>query len=400
MALKIVTNDSCFRKQAGNPAEPAHLGNRDSYNPAVFFDFPEKAIAALKVAHDLKSALPNGSGMEILSSDRMPSMDSLRAAHSAEHIARIKEASEESARLSTPREPVFIPVGGEAAATPGTYRAAMRAVGAAYTTIDTVLASQDSTGFALVWPPGHHAERDAAMGFCYFSTAGLAALYARNHSQRIRPREQNRVAVIDIDHHRGNGTASVLCNEPNTLLVDLLYRSPYDEKRQIYADGRDDKQSGTFIRGPMEYPYNRRDAELGILAHPIISGPNIASIEFEGVQAPEAILDRFVTEALPRLRAFKPDIILWSLGIDSIQGDPIGGLGNIPGSFYTMLRGVRVAFPEARHAAVLEGGYERSLFHECLTPAFLGLHDEAAADQSRSALFRRYRQYFEPKAGA
>jgi acetoin utilization deacetylase AcuC-like enzyme len=392
MGLTIITNDSCFPERPENSGALAHLGNRDRYNPSVFYDFPQKAIAALRVARELNTLLPKNSRFEFVSSDRVPALDSLKAPHTTEHINRIKEASLLSADLSSPGNPAFIEVGREAAATPGTYHAALHSVGAGYSTIDSVLSSPDSSAFALVWPPGHHAERDSAMGFCYFSNAGLAALYARNHSQQVRPGLQNRVAVIDIDHHRGNGTASVLCEEPNTLLIDLLYRSPYDETKQMYLDGSRDEATGEFVRSPKEFPYNRSDAELGIIAHPIITGANIASVEFVGKQSPDTILNRFVNEALPRLRSFKPDVILWSLGIDSVQGDPVGGLGNIPGSFYTMLRGVRLAFPEARHAGILEGGYERSLFADCLRPALLGLHDDPAATQSRN----RYRRHFEP----
>ena len=89
----------------------------------------------------------------------------------------------------------------------------------------------------------------------------------------------------------------MLCEEPNTLLIDLLYRSPYDETKQMYLDGSRDEATGEFVRSPKEFPYNRSDAELGIIAHPIITGSNIASVEFVGKQSPDAILNRFVNEA-------------------------------------------------------------------------------------------------------
>jgi acetoin utilization deacetylase AcuC-like enzyme len=104
---------------------------------------------------------------------------------------------------------------------------------------------------------------------------------------------------------------------------------------------------------------------------------------------------RFIGQVLPVMKNFGPDIVLWSVGLDSAMGDPLGGLGNLPSSFYTMLRGVRMAFPNARHAGILEGGYDELRWYTCLPPTLLALHDDAQAAGDRCKAFSKYRHHFE-----
>ncbi len=123
---------------------------------------------------------------------------------------------------------------------------------------------------------------------------------------------------------------------------------------------------------------------------------NIVSVEFEGVQSSETLMMRFIDEILPIMRTFNPDLVLWSVGLDSAIGDPLGGLGNLPSSFYTMLRGVRLAFPEAKHGGLLEGGYDKLRWFTCLPPALLALHEPFEDSGDRCKSFSKYRQYFIP----
>ena len=122
--------------------------------------------------------------------------------------------------------------------------------------------------------------------------------------------------------------------------------------------------------------------------------PNIASIEFEGQQKPEVIMECFIAEVLPLIRDFSPDLVLWSVGLDSAMGDPLGGLGNLPSSFYSLPRGVRLAFPQARHGGFLEGGYDELRWFTCLPPALLALHEDPRDTQDRCKFFSRYRSAF------
>ena len=123
-------------------------------------------------------------------------------------------------------------------------------------------------------------------------------------------------------------------------------------------------------------------------------GPNIVSIEFEGEQTPHAIMERFLGEVIPKVLEFSPDLILWSVGLDSAMGDPLGGLGNLPSSFYSMIRGLRLAIPNARHGGLLEGGYDELRWFTCLPPALLALHERPQDTIDRCKAFGIYRGTF------
>lgn len=391
MPLTIVNNRATFGEQ--NAHSPlAHLGTRDRDNPANRFDFPGKASALLKAAIELQQRVANvqqlestGSSLQpikIIGSSRFADEPALLKVHSQQYLDALKGAADASLALAVRGEDQFIHFGKEADVTPGTYNAARHSVGTAFDAIDIALKSKNTTAFALVWPPGHHAEPDQAMGFCYLSTAALAALYAREHAIQLRPGSQNRVLIIDIDHHRGNGTARAIASKENLALVDMTYLSPYDHQNQRYLDGA------------RAYPYTHDDPSLGISKHPICQAPNVFSLEFEGFQKATTILDAFIARALPFAHSVNPDIVLWSLGLDAAKGDLLGGLGLIPSAYYTLIKGMRLAFPEARHCGVLEGGYEQRLSARCLKPSLMALHDEPS--DARSKLFKRYRDAFIP----
>jgi len=412
MSLTVITNESYFDPDTLAPDE-RHLGTRDRFDVSKQYDYPGKAVGCLEAAKMLQQrTLPgalskifgpiiNGKGQVVapigwISSNRIPDFKDLERGHDSQYLNNLNECVVRAkVRCKAGEDPFVGDFGKEADVTPGTLDAAMLAVGAAYDMMDHLLYSPNGdTAFGLVWPPGHHAERNLAMGFCYLSNAALAALYARDHIVQLRPGFANRVVVIDIDHHRGNGTADVLAHQPDTLLIDISYRSPYDEIRQRFTDGQYDTVQDRYLNSGNEYPYSRRDKDWGFDARPMKKGPNIKSIEFEGEQMPHAIMERFLKEALPVLRSFKPDLILWSVGLDSAMGDPLGGLGNLPSSFYTMIRGLRLAFPDAMHGGLLEGGYDELRWFTCLPPALMALHDQPQDAINRSKAFSRYRRSF------
>jgi acetoin utilization deacetylase AcuC-like enzyme len=416
--LTIVTNQQAFESTELNERE-GHLGTRDRFDPTRRYDFPGKALGCLEAARALEQltmpstqdglfgTLRDGNRqplarITITSSSREPTNEQLLKGHDAEYVTNLKETSERARIRAAQNEDVFISdFGKEADVTPGTFGAARSAVGASFDMIDTILRSEEDTGFALVWPPGHHAERDLAMGFCYLSNAALAALYARDHDLQMRPGFRNRIVVIDIDHHRGNGTACILANEADTLFVDVSYRSPYDVERKRFTDGQYDPVKDRYLDAGREYPYSKYDHDHGLAAHPATSAPNILSVEFEGIQEDHRlILSRFLHEIVPHIVAFGPDVVLWSVGLDSALGDPLGGLGNLPSSFYTFIRGMRLALPEARHGALLEGGYEEQRWFTCLPPTLLALHDDPRDDKNRCRTFRNYRNAFADAADA
>jgi acetoin utilization deacetylase AcuC-like enzyme len=412
MSLTVITNERYFYPDTLAPDE-RHLGTRDRFDVSKQYDYPGKAVGCLEAARMLRNRtrpeaistilgpIVDGNGkaidpISLVSSSRMPDLKDLERGHDEQYLRDLAKAVGRSKAFASAGEDPFVSdFGKEADITPGTLDAARLAVGAAYDAVDILLQSPNGdTAFGLVWPPGHHAERDLAMGFCYLSNAALAALYARDHNVQLRPGHTNRVVVIDIDHHRGNGTADVLAHQPDTLLIDVSYRSPYDESRQRFTDGRYDAVQDRYLNSGNEYPYSRPDMDWGFEAHPMKIGPNIVSIEFEGEQTPHAIMERLFGEILPKVLEFSPDLILWSVGLDSAMGDPLGGLGNLPSSFYTMIRGLRLALPNARHGGLLEGGYDELRWFTCLPPALLALHERPQDTRDRCKAFGIYRQAF------
>lgn len=405
MPLTIFTNEREGIKHGGNP---------DRDDPSRTYDRPEKLEGTIRAARALVDVQARAAGVggeinlasELLrmgtkapvepismkESLRVPTDAELCLAHTPEYLARFREIARQ-AKLN----PGFHDFGPEAQVSAGTYEAALSAVGATLEMVDHVLCKPGSTGFALVWPPGHHAEPHQAMGFCYFNNAAIAALYARDHD--IPPgREPRRVLVIDVDHHTGNGTRLALANQSNILLIDMDYEAPYDEALGQYTDHDIDPVTGERSNSGKEYPYRRDDHSIGARAHPITQADNI--IEIRSAKGPSEnpnpgeLMELFLDRSLPRIKEFKPDVVIWSLGIDSAMGDALGGLGHVPGSFYTMLRGLRLLLPEASHAGVLEGGYDEDNWKRVLPACLYALHHAADDPMNHSEFFGQRRLLF------
>jgi len=130
----------------------------------------------------------------------VPDLKDLERGHDKQYLGTLAERVVRSkACANAGEEPVISDFGEEADITPGTLDAARLAVGAAYDTIDILLMSPNGdTAFGLVWPPGHHAERNLAMGSCYLSNIALAAFYARDHRVQLHPGHCKKVVVIVI----------------------------------------------------------------------------------------------------------------------------------------------------------------------------------------------------------
>ena len=149
-------------------------------------------------------------------------------------------------------------------------------------------------------PPGHHAERDLAMGFCYLSNIALAAIYDRDHGVELRPGQRNRVVVIDIDHHRGNGTADILASKADTLFIDVFYCSPYDERRKRFTDGLYDAARDRSQQAGREYPCSRPGQDWGLEAHPMAIAPNIVSIDLRANRHRKRLWSDFLLRYFPK----------------------------------------------------------------------------------------------------
>lgn len=205
---------------------------------------------------------------------------------------------------------------------PGSLNAAFRGAGAAVRAVDMVLGGDAPNAFAAVRPPGHHAETDTSMGFCLFGNAALAAKHALDHHGL------SRVAVVDFDVHHGNGTQDLLWDEKRALLIT---------SQQI----------------PL-FPGTGRADETGaydtILNIPLPPGSDGALMRQE-----------YQDKAFPRLRAFKPELIIISAGFDAHADDPLANLEWQTKDFAWVtaeLCKLADELCDGRVVSTLEGGYD------------------------------------------
>lgn len=238
--------------------------------------------------------------------------DHVLLAHTAEHWQRMQSMSPESG---------FEYIDTDTVMGPHTLEAALRAVGAATAGVDAVFRTEADNVFCALRPPGHHAEHNRAMGFCFFNQAAIAAQYAR---QRY---DAERVAVVDFDVHHGNGTQDIFWSDAN-----LFY--------------------GSTHQMPL-YPGSGAASETGvgnIFNAPLRAGNG--GVEFR------AAMDNII---LPALETFAPDLVIISAGFDAHVRDPLGSLELTEEDFsWATLKLMDVAdrFCAGRVVSVLEGGYD------------------------------------------
>ncbi|MFN7133301.1 MAG: histone deacetylase [Myxococcales bacterium] len=206
---------------------------------------------------------------------------------------------------------------------PGSYRAALRAAGAAVGLVDALLDGEADNGFALVRPPGHHAEPARAMGFCLFNNVAVAAAHAVH-------RGLERVAVVDWDVHHGNGTQRAFEDRRDVLFVST-HRFPFYPGTGAAEERGGGAGEGFTVNVPL--PGGLGDGDYG------------------------AVFEALV---LPVLEAYAPQLVLVSAGFDPHAADPLGGMRVSEEGFAAMcaaLRDVAVAH-RAPLGLVLEGGYD------------------------------------------
>lgn len=203
----------------------------------------------------------------------------------------------------------------------GSYEAALRAAGAACLATGMVMAGKAENAFCAVRPPGHHAERNRAMGFCLFNNVAIAALHAR------AAHNLTRVAVLDFDHHHGNGTQDIAWNDP-----DFFFASTH--------------------KWP-DYPGSGRRDEVGAFN-------NILNFPLSGREGSSGFRKCWETAIFPALAAFQPDFLFVSAGFDGHLADPVGNLGLTTEDFAWIgekLREQAQKLCSGRLVAALEGGY-------------------------------------------
>ena len=205
---------------------------------------------------------------------------------------------------------------------PKSYQAAIRAVGAACAAVDAVIAGEAANAFVGCRPPGHHAERETAMGFCLFGTAAIAAMRA------IEVHGLSRVAVADFDVHHGNGTQDLLWDEARTLFAST-HQMPL-------------------------YPGSGARHETG--AHANVVNVPLAPMTGGG-EARRAWMD----EILPAFADFRPELIVISAGFDAHAADPLANLNWREEDFAAITAALCDVADDAaggRVVSTLEGGYD------------------------------------------
>jgi acetoin utilization deacetylase AcuC-like enzyme len=233
---------------------------------------------------------------------------------------------------------------------PETYEVARLAAGAAVGAVDHVLDGESGTrALALVRPPGHHAERNRAMGFCFFNNIAIAAAHAR-------ARGLARVAIVDYDVHHGNGTQWSFYADRSTLFISS-HQYPY------YPGTGAADEIGT-------------GDGLGFTVNlPLAAGATDA--DYERV---------YDTIAWPILEQYQPELILLSAGFDAYMDDPLGGM-RVTAPCFRRLTAALAAIADrccgGRIAAVTEGGYDLKGLADCLRAAVLALEGPASAGGPR-----------------
>ena len=237
---------------------------------------------------------------------------------------------------------------------PRTVEAAFAAAGAAVGAVEAVMRGEASTAFALVRPPGHHAEPERMMGFCFLNNAAIAA-------EAARVLGAERVLVLDWDVHHGNGTQAAFWERRDVLYQSVHQYPFYPGTGAVHEIGRG---AGAGYTVNVPFPAGRTDADLGA-----------------------AFQDIF----LPVAQAFRPELLIVSAGFDAHEDDPLGGMLCTERGFAAMCSAVKSLADEVaggRLVLLLEGGYSltglpRSV-HACLE-VLAGRGDEFPGGASREA---------------
>jgi acetoin utilization deacetylase AcuC-like enzyme len=207
---------------------------------------------------------------------------------------------------------------------PGSWPAALAAVGGALSAVDEVISGRVNNVFCAVRPPGHHAESGRGMGFCLFNNVAIAARYLQ------RRHKVGKVAIVDWDVHHGNGTQEIFYNDPTVLYVST-HQHPLFPGTGSEAETGKGAGKGFTRNCPM--PAGRDDDDYAAV---------------------------FVKTVIPTLKAFGPEFILISAGFDAHRDDPLAGMNVTETGFGEFTRLVRQVADHSAHGRIvscLEGGY-------------------------------------------
>ena len=239
--------------------------------------------------------------------------EDIARAHPISYISKIKESIPTSG---------LVAIDGDTSVSSGSWDAALRGVGASCLAIDEVVNQNVTNAFCASRPPGHHAEKTTAMGFCLFNNVAVAARYAQNKYNL------DHIAIIDFDVHHGNGTQDIFWND-KTVMYCSTHQMPL-------------------------YPGTGAKNEQGE-ANTIVNAPLAANDG--GSEFKQAMND----EILPRIEQFSPDLIIISAGFDAHTRDPLANINLEKEDFEWITKKLMELADKTcngRVISVLEGGYD------------------------------------------
>ena len=216
---------------------------------------------------------------------------------------------------------------GDTVISPGSKDASKDAVGSIITAIDGVQSKEFKNAFCAVRPPGHHAEKEKAMGFCIFNNVAVGANYL------IEKYKYNKIAIIDFDVHHGNGTQDIFYDNEKVLFIST-HQYPY------YPGSGSEKEKGNFN--------------------------NVLNIPLEAGTSAVKYLNAY-ENVLNKVREFKPEFLLFSAGFDAHIDDPLAQLQLSSEDFYKITKRtleISKPFCNGNVVSILEGGYDLKALQE------------------------------------
>lgn len=270
--------------------------------------------------------IATGLDMVLRQHDAKPAQrEQLLAAHDSAYIDTVFRKSPEHGQVA---------LDGDTSMNPFSLQAALLAAGAVSQGVDMVMSGELNQVFCGVRPPGHHAERDKAMGFCLFNNIAVGAYHALNHHGL------ERVAIVDFDVHHGNGTEHIVKGDERILFCSS-FQHPF-------------------------YPHSGHDTEAA----------NVSNLPLPAGCAGDAYRAAVSEHWLPRLEAFAPQLIFISAGFDGHQADPLADFNLVDEDFAWITRRLcelADLSADGRVVSSLEGGYDLHALARCVEAHLKGM---------------------------
>lgn len=248
----------------------------------------------------------------------LATLSQITRAHSEAHLEYLEELHQRLVADEPAGGPTHAQLDPDTILTRFTLLAARRAAGAAIAATDAVIAGEIENAFCSVRPPGHHACREQAMGFCFLNNVAIAA----RHALEVHGLE--RVAIVDFDVHHGNGTENILSDDPRVLMVG-------------------------FFQHPF-YPYSGTERPAS----------NMLNLPIPAYTRGMDVRELIEASWMPRLEEFAPEMIFVSAGFDAHREDDLGQLGLTENDFAwitSRIQDVARRHARGRIVSMLEGGY-------------------------------------------